>query len=225
MSFFLKNTTDYLHHQKRFVVIFFCIFFMVGFIGIITPVSHQLFMKLFPVALLLSFFALLLFHSSPYDGKTVLTLFIIGLSGYLIEVVGVNTHLIFGNYAYGNALGIKFFNTPFLIGINWVILTIASSSITEKLPLPVSLKIIIASLVMLLYDVILEQIAPGLDMWYWARGVVPYQNFMAWFLVAVIFQYLIKKMGIITRNPIALTIILCQALFFISLIIFFRFAT
>jgi putative membrane protein len=224
MSLDFNNIIDYLYQQKRFIVIFFIVFFVVGFFGIILPVSHHLFMKLFPVALLLSFFAILLFHQAPYDVKTVIALVLIGISGYFIEVAGVNTHLIFGNYNYGNSLGTQLFNTPLLIGINWVILTFASCSITEKLSIPVSLKIISAALVMLLYDVILEHIAPDLNMWYWAGNVVPYQNFLAWFLIAVIFQSFIKMMGIMTRNHIASTILLCQALFFLSLILYFRFA-
>ena len=221
MGLVFNNLTKYLYQQKRLVAVFFIVFFMVGFFGIITPFTHQIFLKLFPVALLLSFFALLLFHQTPYDAKTVIALLVIGLSGYFIEVAGVNTNLIFGNYTYGDSLGIQFFNAPVLIGINWVMLTFASSSITEKSSLPISLKIIIASILMLLYDIILEQIAPDLDMWHWAGGVVPYQNFFAWLLIAVLFQSFIKMMGIKTRNSIALLIILCQALFFISLIIFF----
>ena len=124
---------------------------------------------------------------------------------------------------YGDALGVQFFNTPVLIGINWVMITLASSSITGLLSFPVSLRIITASVVMLLYDIILEQVAPDLDMWHWADGKVPYQNFFAWFLVALLFQSFIEIMGIKTQNAIALLILLCQVLFFISLLVFFRF--
>jgi putative membrane protein len=223
MNLFLNNISDHLNHHKKFVVIFFIVFFMVGFIGIITPVWHQLFMKLFPLALLLSFFALLIFHQPSYNTKTVIVLLIIGLSGFFIEVAGVNTHLIFGNYTYGKSLGMQFFNTPLLIGINWVMLTFACSSMIEKQVLPVSLKIIIASFLMLLYDIILEQLAPLLDMWYWAKGIVPFQNYIAWFVLAVLFQSLVKITGIKTRNSLAIPIIFCQALFFISLIIYFSY--
>ena len=223
MDLLLNNITNYLYQRKRFVVGFFIIFFMVGFAGLVIPISHPVFLKLFPLALLLSFVGLLLFHQPPYDTKMVIVLLIIGLLGFFIEVAGVKTHVIFGHYTYGKSLGIQFLNTPLLIGVNWVMLTFASSSIMENRPLPLSLKIIFASLIMLLYDIVLEQIAPRLDMWYWAKGVVPFQNYLAWFVIALLFQSLVKLMGIKTRNSLACTILLCQATFFTALIIYFRF--
>ena len=46
----------------------------------------------------------------------------------ITESLGVNYGLIFGNYEYGNNLGFKFFGVPFLIGINWIILTAISAN-------------------------------------------------------------------------------------------------
>ncbi len=220
MRSFINNIGIYFKHHKSYVEIFFIIFYLVGFFGLANPLSRQLFDKLFPLALFLSFIAILLFHNNFFDNKTIVVLSIIGLSSYFIEVVGVNTHLFFGNYTYGKALGIKMFNTPLFIGVNWVMLSYASSSITEDIPFSVTLKIIIASFLMLVYDIILEQIAPVLDMWHWDSGVVPIRNYFSWFVIACIFQTFIKIMGINTRNSIVLIIILIQIVFFISLIIF-----
>jgi putative membrane protein len=217
----LKNIRNYFSDKKRFVETFFIIFYTVGFIGSAAPFSHQLFLKLFPLALLMSFVAILLFHQDTFNAKTIIVLAMIGIWSFFIEVTGVNTHLIFGNYRYGNALGIKLFNTPILIAINWVMLTYTGSSITERTSLPLSLKIIISSLLVLLYDLVLEQIAPALDMWYWEREV-PLQNYVAWFVIAVIFQIFIRVSGIKTRNSIAIKIILIQIIFFISLIVYFK---
>jgi bisanhydrobacterioruberin hydratase len=207
---------------KRFVVVFFVIFYFVGFIGIAIPFSHLLFVKLVPVALLISLIALLLFHQVAFDTRTILVLATIGLSGYMIEVVGVNTHLVFGQYQYGRALGLKIANTPVLIGLNWLMLTYAGSSIAERMSLPVWLKIIISSLLVLIYDIILERIAPAMDMWYWYNNIVPLQNYIAWFMIALLFQILIKASGIHTKNSIAFVIMLSQCIFFFSLIILFN---
>ncbi len=208
--------------HKRFVAAFFVIFYFVGFIGIALPFSHLLFIKLVPVAILISFIAILFFHQYAFDAKTVLVLSIIGLSGYFIEVIGVNTHLVFGQYQYGNSLGVKIANTPILIGINWLILTYTGSSIAERMRLPVWLKIVISSFLVLTYDIILERVAPAMDMWYWYDNVVPLQNYIAWFIIALLFQILIKAYGINTKNSIVFTIMLSQCIFFISLIIFFN---
>jgi putative membrane protein len=150
-------------------------------------------------------------------------LLLIFLLSYFIEVIGVSTQMIFGNYIYGNGLGVKILNTPIMIGINWAMLVYCTASITDKLSIHSILKISIASILMLIYDIIMEHVAPYLDMWYWKGGAIPLQNYIAWFLLAVLFQSLIKGASIKVRNQMASTIFVCQALLFILLSIFFYF--
>jgi putative membrane protein len=219
--------TDYhialwLLRYKHFVAAFFVIFYFVGFIGIALPFSHLLFIKLVPVAILISLIAILFFHQDVFDTRTIFVLSIIGFSGYIIEVVGVNTHLVFGQYQYGRSLGVKIANTPVLIGLNWLILIYAGSSIAERMCLPVWLKIIISSFLVLIYDITLERVAPAMDMWYWYNNVVPLQNYIAWFIIALLFQIIIKASGISTKNSIVISIMLSQCIFFFSLSILFN---
>ena len=219
MTFIPENKKLFL---QRKVELFFVIFFIVGFVGTITPLTRQLFIELFPLAVILSFSSILLFQLADYNIKTIMVLVLIGVLGFAIEVAGVSTHLIFGDYKYGSTLGIKLFNTPLLIGINWVMLSYSGSAITENFPVPVSMKIVFASLIMLIYDVFLEQLAPVLDMWHWDNRVVPVRNYIAWFLIALFLQTLIRFTGIKIQNSIASKIILMQVTFFISLIVFFK---
>jgi putative membrane protein len=209
--------------KKKYVEYFFVIFFIVGFAGTITTATRPLFLKLFPLALLLSLSTILLFHGVKYNLKTIMVLVLIAILGFFIEVAGVNTHLIFGSYKYGNTLGIKLFNTPLLIGLNWVMLSYAGSSISESFTVPVPMKIIFASLIMLSYDIFLEQVAPFLDMWHWDKNAVPAQNYIAWLIILLVFQTFIRITGIKTQNSVALQIVLIQVVFFISLIVYFKF--
>lgn len=213
---------DYLIRKNNYFISFLIIFYSVGLIGLLIPQTHTLFINLFPMALLLSFALILLLHSAPYNAKTASGLLIIAVTGYLIEVIGVNTSLIFGSYTYGAALGFEVFNTPLMIGINWVLLVYASGSIVSAIPVNPVFRIVIASLLMLLYDFVLEQAAPMLDMWKWEGGEVPLQNYIAWLLIAVCFHAFIRQTGIKIRNPVALTIFMCQLLFFVILLIFSR---
>jgi bisanhydrobacterioruberin hydratase len=221
MKLHFNHLANYLSGHHRYVASFFIIFYIVGFFGLAFPFSHGLFLNLLPVALLLSFTAILLLHRGSVDSRIINVLFIIGLAGFIIEVAGVNTHLIFGNYKYGNVLGFKLFNTPVLIAVNWIMLSYGAGSVTEKIAVPVPVKILSGSLLMLFYDIILEQIAPVLDMWYWENDIVPVQNYIAWFIISLIFQTLIRITGIKTANPVAWIIILIQILFFMSLILLF----
>jgi uncharacterized membrane protein len=218
-----NHLANFLSGHHRYVAFFIIIFYIVGFFGLAFPFSQGYFLSLFPVALLLSFAAILLLHRGSVNGRFISVLFIIGLTGFIIEVAGVNTHLIFGNYKYGNALGLKLFNTPVLIAVNWIMLAYACSSVTENIAVSVPVKILSGALLMLFYDLILEQVAPVLDMWYWENDIVPVQNYMAWFIISLFFQILIRISGIKTANPVAWIIILIQLLFFISLILLFTF--
>ena len=65
---------------------------------------------------------LILFDESHISYKQYIVFAVIFLVGLGIEIIGVSTKAIFGNYSYGNALGVKVFDTPLLIGMNWLFL-------------------------------------------------------------------------------------------------------
>ena len=197
------------------------IFYLVGIAGMLLPFSFSLFVKLIPVALLLSSVALVFFHSN-FDTKTLAVFTFIYLIGFFVEVLGVNTGLIFGEYIYGESLGIKVFNTPLIIGLNWLLLVYITSSVLENMKLLVPVKIILGASMMLGYDLIIEQIAPKLDMWNWQNNIVPIDNYVAWFLIAALFHAAIQVFKIKTTNKLAPIILVCQVLFFLVLLIYFK---
>ena len=67
---------------------------------------------------------------SKHQTISILLIFFIGM---VTEILGVNYGLIFGDYQYGNNLGFKLFGVPFLIGVNWIILTAISGNIATFL--------------------------------------------------------------------------------------------
>jgi putative membrane protein len=203
------------------VSIFFMIFYLVGFLGILHTVTRPLFIWLTPFAIVMSLTAFLMFHEPKIDAKLILSLLTIYFLGYFIEVIGVRTGLIFGHYSYSSGLGIKVLDTPLFIGLNWVMLIYASSAVFTKTHIHPLLKILFASALMVLYDLILEQIAPKMDMWYWKDNVIPVQNYIAWFLIAIIFHSIFRLFGIGTNNKMATVIFGIQSFFFISLTAFF----
>lgn len=215
------KTKEFLNLHTKKAVLFFIIFYLVGIVGMLLPFSFPLFLKLIPLALLLSSAALVLFHAH-FNTKSIIVFSIIYLLGFFVEVAGVNTGVIFGAYHYGESLGLKLFNTPLIIGLNWLLLVYISSSLLEKAKMHKVLKIILASAILLGYDLIIEQIAPNLDMWYWHDDDVPLQNYLAWFLIAVVFHTLIKIFKIKTSNKLALVILICQVVFFLTLLVSFK---
>lgn len=206
--------------QSSDVIRFLIIFYIIGFAGFIIPFTSGLFILLAKWALLLNFFLITWFHAERFDNKTVIIFIIIFVIGYIIETAGVNTGLLFGNYQYGNALGPKLFKTPLLIGINWLMLSYCFASVTESFRIPALLKIVACSAGMLTYDIIMEQSASLLDMWYWKNDIIPLQNYFAWFLVSIVILSLLIISGIKLKNPVAKAILICQFAFFLFMAIY-----
>ena len=118
---------------------------------------------------------------------SVLSIFLIGM---ITEILGVNYGLIFGDYEYGNNLGSKLFGVPFLIGINWVILTAISANIAFFLTKNKSVlsTVFIGALLMLVMDFVMEPVAPKLDMWRFKNLIVPTSNYIGWLIIGLLTQ-------------------------------------
>jgi bisanhydrobacterioruberin hydratase len=204
----------------REVKIFYAIFYLVGVLGLSFPETRPLFIRLVPFALILGFSGVLLFHEAKWDLKTLAAFVLVYISGFVIESVGVNTGLIFGEYIYGKTLGYQIFETPLIIGMNWLFLVYVSSSLTERLNSGRFISFLLPPVLMVIYDMVLEQVAPDLGMWNWKNEVIPLQNYIAWFVVAFIFVLVFRFLNIKTTNKIAPLIFILQFLFFLSLMIF-----
>lgn len=214
----MRNLARHINLWYNETVIFFIVFYVVGITGMLLPVTFQLFTRLIPFALVLSTAGLFFFHSK-FNGTTITVYLTIYISAFVFETIGVNTGTIFGLYYYGKSLGFSVMNTPVIIGLNWLLLVYLTSSVLEKTKWPVAIQVPVASLMMVGYDLIIEQVAPLLDMWHWVYNVVPMKNYIAWFILAVVFHSLLKIFRIKTENRLAAVILICQTVFFLVLLI------
>ena len=126
---------------------------------------------------------------SNYHILSILSIFLIGM---ITESLGVNYGLIFGDYEYGNNLGFKLFGVPYLIGVNWIILTVISANIASFLTKNRSVVItnITGTLLIIAMDFVMEPIAPKLDMWRFKNLIVPPSNYVGWLFVGLFTQTL-----------------------------------
>ncbi len=195
---------------------FFVLYYTVGFAGLSLPSTRELFINLMPLSLLLSSAILLFFHRS-WRKTDVIVFFMIALTGYLVEVLGVHTGKVFGSYTYGRALGYKMFDTPLLIGLNWLMLTYCVFAITEDLRLFSPLKVLLAATLMVVYDIVMEPVAIRLDMWSWGGGPIPTQNYQAWFIISLVFLSAMHLLRVKTNNRVAAWLFGTQFMFFLFL--------
>ena len=127
-----------------------------------------------------------------------LCIILIFWTGISVELLGVNYGLLFGEYSYGKNLGPKLFEVPILIGMNWVILTVISGSISNYISKGSKiLSILLGSILMLFIDFFIEPVAPMLDFWEFKNSIVPLSNYTGWlitgFVTQLLYQYLFKE--------------------------------
>lgn len=203
--------------NTRIIRILLCIFFSVGISGFIYPPTSLLLISLIPYILVGNFIMLILFDESQISYKQYLVFSVIFLVGLGIEIIGVSTKAIFGNYSYGNSLGVKVFDTPLLIGMNWLFLIYTTRLVFQNFKMNEIFKILGASTTMIVYDYFLEHSAHKMDMWYWEHNIIPLQNYISWFIVSVALHSLVSYSKLIIKNKIANTILIIQSVFFIIL--------
>jgi len=217
----LNRIQQFFLGREKNVREFIFILYGVGIAGTAFPLTREIFILLTPYVLLISLFILWIFHDPEPGMKIPIVFLSVFVVSFLVEMAGVNTGKIFGNYSYGRGLGVKILETPVLIGLNWVLLVYCTAAIFEKRAIRNAFKITGASILMVAYDLVMEQVASVMDMWSFEEGIVPFRNYLAWFILALAFHSLVKITGIRVSDKFAPLIFWCQGAFFVILLIIF----
>lgn len=201
----------YQRYKTVFLIAILVIFYTVGIFGLISD-ERQAFLDLTFMNLAISFVIILLarvqhnyqFYLYVIFGFTI---------GMVAEWIGVHTGYLFGDYMYGESMGSKWFGVPFIIGVNWVMLTIISASVLQTTKLHWVLKALGASILMLVLDLLIEPVAIVSDYWVWAEEI-PTSNFVDWFIVAFFLQLSYFRFNLAEPNKVAITLYIIQIVFF-----------
>ena len=211
----LSNNKEFL----RFSIFFLWLINISGFFGI-TSDQNEFFLSTTPYVLSLTLLLLILNHDLS-NKKSKTGLILIFLFGLIVEILGVNYGLFFGEYSYGANLGPKIYEVPYVIGFNWVLLIIATGSVSDKLIKGKEIyKILFASFLMVLIDLLIEKSAPKLDFWEFVISPVPFSNYLWWFIFSIGFQYIFFKTVKTKEYNLSSNILVIQFLFFGMLAVF-----
>jgi putative membrane protein len=161
----------------------------------------------------LSFLVLLLSRSS-YGNKFWGFIALAFFTGMLAEWIGVHTGLLFGDYKYGPVLGPKVFAVPVIIGINWAMLSIVSAAMLKKLKLNFYLEVILAAILMVFLDFLMEPVAIKLHFWNWKNNQIPLCNYVCWLLVSLLIQIAYRKWRLNEANNVAIALFFYIIAFF-----------
>ncbi len=193
------------------------IFHVIGFIGFANDPLVNFFMKLVPFHLLLMC-TILLWNNQSWNKHFYLFAATIFIGSFLVEMIGTNTGLIFGEYIYGETLGFKLWNTPLVIGINWLILVYGMGTFLAYLTIKNKLlSAFIGATALTILDLLIEPIAIKFDYWAWKQITVPVQNYVAWWILSFIFILIFNRLHFNKQNIVAIILLLVQYLFFILL--------
>ena len=212
-----------LANNEQKALIFLGIFYIVGLIGFIFPI-HPDFAKLTPFHLLLSLGVALSFHRA-WSLPMLFFLWICGVAGFFIEVVGTNTGWIFGTYRYGKTLGFQLWDTPLSMAINWILTAYTAGMTTQILAenKHILVKFVIAALLMVSLDVLIEPIAMRFDFWQWKDNCIPMQNYVGWFVSSLPLLGIFFLANGTQQNKVAFGVFILQATFFFLLNVIFNF--
>jgi len=141
--------------------------------------------------------------------------------GFMAEWLGVKFGFLFGDYSYGANLGMKLDDVPIIMGINWVILSLASRGIIQRFFKVPVMKILVSSVLMVSLDILIESLAPQLDYWSFDTMVAPLSNYIGWLIYSILIQSLLELVQFKGHFKISLHILIIQLLFFGSLYFLF----
>lgn len=185
---------------------------LVGIVGFLSP-WKEYFLLITPLHLLLSS-GLLVYHQKDKPRAFYYVVAGVIAAGYFVEVAGINTGVIFGEYEYETTLGPKVWGTPPIIGINWMMLILSIGSLINQLKTPVIIRAMLGALAMVALDMLIEPVAMKYEFWDWARSTVPTHNYLGWLVTAFILFMAYFTAPFKKSNPLALTLILMQFMFF-----------
>ena len=146
------------------------------------------------------------------------------VGGLLVEIIGVQTGVLFGAYAYGDILGVKLAGVPLILGALWWMSLLGfgywSDRILERWlkvknkALNLIVRAFVAASLMTALDGLIEPVAIRAGWWAWETVDVPWSNYATWWIVAFAFHLLPQKMG---KNIGAGLLVAIFVLFFLFL--------
>lgn len=201
--------------SKQLILISIIVLFhVVGIIGLAIPATQAIFLKIVPWHILLMLVVVVISHQ-PLSIRFLLFVLVIFITGYCAEWVGTHKNWLFGSYAYGNTLGLKFDQVPLIIGINWFLLVYSSGVLMQRIRIrSILLRVLISSIILVLLDLLIEPVAIKFDYWHWANTIIPLKNYASWFLISCLMLFVFEKFSFKKQSIVAPVLLITQFLFF-----------
>ena len=207
MNFLIPNNTT-----SKISVFIIWLFHLCGMVGI-SYGNKEFFLAFTPINLFISF-VLLFVNQKQLESKELKSAFLIFFIGMMSEILGVNYGLIFGDYVYLDNLGVKILGVPVLIGVNWIILTYITGSLSSFIFKNKYVSILMGAILMIALDLLIEPVAPLLGFWIFDLPEVPLQNYIGWFVIGLITQVIFQLKIVEKEFTFSTHLLIVNAIFF-----------
>lgn len=201
-------------------ILFIYIMFTVGIIGHLSSTTEDLMVLLTPFTLLFLGILVLYLTNKTTESNFISWIIITYLFTFLVEVIGVKTGFVFGEYIYGKSLGLKLFDVPLIIGLNWSLVILGSLAFVKTFSNNIFITSLLTSVIALIFDFVMEPVAIRYDYWTWKDNIIPLQNYVAWFVLAFISSAIFDLLKIKINSKISIHYVIAQIVFFIIINIF-----
>ena len=188
------------------------VIYLVGIVGFSQAKFRDTLLPASGIVLYLSTLAIAL--ASKNKIKFLVFMAIAFIIGFGAEVIGVNTAYLFGNYVYGINLGPKLLNVSIVIGLLWGVLALGAASIIDQMAIFNRWKVFFGAVIMLGVDLIMEPVAIANEFWSWDGENVPLYNYVCWFLIAILLQFILRKFKLNEKNKVYNTLLILMIVFF-----------
>lgn len=199
--------------KVNLIIILLFILHFVGGVALSMDSVKSVFLTLTPFNLALTF-VLLIWGNEDFSFNFFKIISVLFLIGFFVEVLGVYSGLLFGEYHYGKTLGFQLLEVPLIIGVNWVLLVVSSFAVSSYFVSNSILSVVLSSFIMVLLDLMIEPVAIRLDFWHWQAEVIPLQNYLMWFLVALLMNWILTFNRFKFNVKLGFGLLISQVLFF-----------
>jgi putative membrane protein len=191
------------------------IMFSVGFFGHLFEGTRDLMMAITPGFLVIMGLFVLVPTLMEKDYKVLLWAGVVYLLTFAIEVLGVATGEVFGEYRYGPTLGVSLFAVPIVIGFNWTMVILGCIKAASFNKGNVIVMSLLAGALAFIFDYILEPVAIHFDYWKWDGGFIPLKNYISWFIIAGLMALSYGLFKLRTKNDLLVHYLISQSVFFL----------
>ena len=196
------------------------LFYSVGAVGHVLPSVLPLMLAVTPWFLVVSGTLVFAVYAWGGEPKPLVLWFVpVGVVTFGLEVAGVATGWIFGPYHYQTTLGSLWWGVPPVIALNWVLVVLGAHCGSRLLfpRAPAWVRILSVGLACVGFDLLLEPVAIALGYWVWHAPSVPWQNYLAWGLIAAAGAGWAERFPRLPVKPVLGWYVLLQACFFLTL--------